>query len=67
MGIRNRLTGDDQIELLLPKRKELIRLDPAQMTGEDGLALNVAHNGYRVYFPLDQTAPAGSIIRRAIR
>jgi putative protease len=63
-GVRNRLTGEDFIELLLPEG--MIRLDPSQMTNEEGFSVKIAHNGHRVYFPVDQAVPAGAVIRRAI-
>ena len=63
-GVRNRLAGDDFIELLLPEG--MIQLNAAQMTGEEGFKAQVAHNGHRVYFPVSQAVPVGAIIRRQI-
>lgn len=63
-GVRNRLAGDDFIELLLPEG--MIQLDAAQMTGEEGFKVEVAHNGHRIYFPVSQAVPVGAIIRRQI-
>jgi putative protease len=64
VGVRNRLGMEDFIELLLPEG--MIRLDPAQMISEEGCPVKIAHNGYRVYFPVDQAVPVGAVIRRAI-
>jgi putative protease len=64
VGVRNRLSSDDEIELLLPR--DTIRLDAARMTDLSGLPLKQAHNGFQIYLPFDQEAPAGAIIRRAI-
>lgn len=65
VGVRNQLTAEDFLELLLPEEGTMI-LDPAQMTNEDGFKIKVAHNGYRVCFPVRQAVPVGAIIRRQI-
>ena len=64
IGVRNHLTREDQIELLLPDATLL--LDPRQMTDAEGLPLTVAHNGYRIYLPVDREAPRGAVIRKKI-
>lgn len=64
VGVRNRITRGDSIELLLPETT--IRLDPAEMVDEHGLTLEQAHNGYRVYLPVSEPVPVGSIIRKQL-
>lgn len=64
VGVRNRLDKEDFIELLLPDGK--LRLDPGRMTSEEGFPIKIAHNGYRVYFPVEQAVPVYAVIRRAI-
>ncbi len=59
---RNRLTTEDHLELLLPETT--ITLDPKQMTDENNLKIKSAHNGYRIYFPVDREVPVGAVIRR---
>lgn len=64
VGVRNRLSREDQIELLLPDAT--LALDPLEMTDLQGLPLPVAHNGYQVYLPVDREAPQGAVIRKKI-
>jgi hypothetical protein len=50
---------------LLPD--EILSVAVAKMTDEDGLPLQVAHNGYRVLLPVaGRTVPAGAVLRRKI-
>ncbi len=62
IGVRNRLKAGDEAELLLPGAT--VRLDTGAMTGEGGLPVSEAHNGYRVWLPLEIAAPEGAVIRR---
>jgi putative protease len=64
VGVRNRVTVRDRIELLLPETT--IGLNPDQMHDGDGLKVREAHNGYRVYFPVNREVPVGAVIRREI-
>lgn len=64
LGVRNRLTGNDQIELLLPN--DTINLDLRQMTDFEGFPVHEAHNGYQVYLPYNEEVPKGAILRRRI-
>ncbi|MCL6589879.1 MAG: U32 family peptidase [Firmicutes bacterium] len=66
VGVRNQVTGEDYLELLLPNRMSNVILDPARMTDEHGLPVNKAHNGYQVYFPVNQEVPVGAVIRRRL-
>jgi U32 family peptidase len=64
VGVRNHLTADDQLELLLPQ--EDITLDPSQMTDLHGMPIRQAHNSYQIYIPVSKEAPVGAVIRRKI-
>ncbi|HEX7714210.1 MAG TPA: U32 family peptidase [Bacillota bacterium] len=64
VGVRNRITREDSLELLLPETT--IRLDSKQMVDEHGLPLDQAHNGYRVYLPVSEPVPAGTVIRKQL-
>ena len=64
VGVRNRMTSEDCLELLLPETT--IVLNPDRMTHLDGIKVQVAHNGYRVNIPIDQPVPVGAVIRRQI-
>jgi U32 family peptidase len=65
VGVRNHLTVDDQIELLLPE--DTLNLDVAHMTDLDGIPLRETHNDNQVYIPFNREAPVGGVIRRTIR
>lgn len=65
VGVRNGIFSDDQVEVLLPKAT--LSLDPQRMTDENGDSLKAAHNGYRVYFPVDEIVPVGAVLRRKIK
>lgn len=62
VGVRNGITGKDELELLLPKAT--IPLNPAEMTDVDGNPLTAAHNGYRAYFSVPGAVPVGAVLRR---
>ncbi|NLY74002.1 MAG: U32 family peptidase [Firmicutes bacterium] len=64
VGVRNRLTSDAQVELLLPDAT--IKLDPERMTAADGFIIREAHNGYQVYFPCEREVPKGAVLRKKI-
>ena len=64
VGVRNRLSAGDEVELLLPDAT--IRLDTGTFTDERGLPLREAHNGYRIYFPVAGNVPAGAVLRRKL-
>lgn len=61
-GVRNRLSAVDEVELLLPD--DTLRLDCRQMRDSDRIPVSAAHNGYRVYLPVDREVPVGAVIRR---
>lgn len=65
VGVRNRLSQLDEVELLLPDAT--VRLDPQQMTDTKGLPVSLAHNGFLVRIPVDRPAPTGAVIRRTIK
>lgn len=64
LGVRNRLTGNDQVELLLPN--DTINLNLRRMTDFEGFPVHEAHNGYQVYLPYDEEVPEGAVLRRRI-
>ncbi len=64
VGVRNQLTEEDRLELLLPDAT--IPLDPGQMTDDNNYKVKSAHNGYRIYFPVHRNVPVGAVIRRQI-
>ena len=64
VGLRNRLTNTDEAELLLPDKTLTLRTD--QMRDQTNQPLPEGHNGYKVYFPIDQPVPTGAVIRRKI-
>jgi putative protease len=64
VGVRNHLNVTDEVDLLLPD--EISSVEVAKMTDGDGLPLQVAHNGYRVLFPVEGTVPVGAVLRRKI-
>lgn len=64
VGVRNRLTGDDQVEMLLPN--DTLRLEMKQMTDSKGFPINEAHNGYEVYLPCGTEVPKGVVLRKKI-
>lgn len=65
VGVRNGLWEDDTIELLLPQ--ETVTLNPAAMVDEAGVPLKAAHNGYRIYLPVEAEVPVGAVIRRKMK
>lgn len=63
VGARNRISLNDEIELLLPD--ETIKLNVTEMHDEAGVPLRAAHNQYRIILPFDREVPVGAVIRRA--
>jgi putative protease len=64
VGVRNRLTADDEVELLLPQATWPVAVD--QMTDLNERPLEVAHNSYQVYFPVDGPVPVRAVLRRSV-
>ncbi len=64
VGARNRLTVEDEVELLFPD--QTISLPMERMTDQSGFPIREAHNGYQVLIPCDREAPAGAVLRRKI-
>lgn len=64
VGVRNRLTGNDQVELLLPS--DALTLDMTQMTDLKGFPISQAHNGYQVYLPCESEVPKGAVLRKKV-
>ncbi|MGE5583665.1 MAG: peptidase U32 family protein [Bacillota bacterium] len=64
VGVRNRLSSGDEVELLLPD--DTLRLNTVEMTDEHGLPVQTAYNGFKVCFPVELPAPAGAVIRRRL-
>lgn len=64
VGVRNHLTTADSIELLLPD--ENLSLDIQEMTSPEGIPIREAHNGYRIWLPVNKEVPVGAVIRRKI-
>jgi putative protease len=64
VGVRNRLTSDDQVEILLPD--DTINLDLRRMTDFKGFPVNEVHNGYNILISCDWEIPAGAVLRRKI-
>lgn len=64
LGVRNRLTSDDQAELLLPN--DTVNVDLRRITDSQGLPIREAHNGYQVYLPYEAEVPKGTVLRRRI-
>ncbi len=64
VGVRNRLTADDEVELLLPD--QTLPLQIAEMTDQSGFSIREAHNGYQVLLPCKTEAPVGAVLRRKI-
>ncbi len=64
VGVRNRLTRDDSVELLLPDNT--IPLNMTEMTDINDIPITKAHNGYQVKFPITGEVPVGAILRRKV-
>lgn len=64
IGIRNRITAEDEVELLLPD--QTIPLAMERMTDQRGFPIREAHNGYQVLLPCDREVPVGAVLRRKI-
>ena len=64
LGIRNRLTWDDRVEILLPD--DTLTLDMKEMTDSKGFPVCEAHNGYQIYLPCDREIPQGAVLRREV-
>ncbi len=64
VGVRNHLTTADSIELLLPD--ENLSLDIQEMTSPEGIPIQEAHNGYRIWLPVDKEVPVGAVIRKKV-
>lgn len=64
VGVRNRLTVDDEVELLLPT--QTMGLSVEQMTDQSGFPIREAHNGRQVLIPCPKEVPRGGILRRKI-
>ncbi len=62
VGVRNHLTTADNIELLLPD--ENLSLDIREMANPEGIPIQEAHNGYRIWVPVDKEVPVGAVIRK---
>jgi putative protease len=62
VGVRNRLSTTDEVELLLPQTTWPVAVD--QMTDLSAMPLAVAHNSYQVYFPVAGPVPVGAVLRR---
>lgn len=64
VGVRNQLSRDDQIELLLPDNTLVLNM--TEMTDLYGIPVSIAHNGFEIYLPVSQPVPPGAIIRRKL-
>lgn len=64
VGVRNRLSGDDQVEMLLPG--DTLTLDMKQITDSQGFPIREAHNGYEIFLPCEREVPQGAVLRREI-
>lgn len=64
LEVRNRLIAGDELELLLPQNT--VKIDTKTMIDLDGDRLSVAHGGNRIYLPVEDEAPAGALLRKAI-
>ncbi|MGV8059263.1 MAG: U32 family peptidase [Smithellaceae bacterium] len=65
MDVRNHLIAGDELELLLPE--DTVKIDTKTMIDLNGNKISVAHGGNRIYLPLESEAPAGALVRKAIR
>ena len=65
LDVRNHLTEDDELELLLPDK--IVKMDARSMIDLNGKKLSVAHAGNRIYLPMDGEAPVGALVRKATR
>jgi U32 family peptidase len=64
LDVRNHLTEDDELELLLPK--ETVKIDTESMIDENGDKISAAHGGQRIYLPVECDPPAGALLRKKI-
>lgn len=64
VGVRNRLSWDDQVEMLLPDNS--FKLDMKQMTDSEGFPIREAHNGYEIFLPCEREIPRGAVLRREV-
>ncbi len=64
VGVRNHLTTEDEVELLLPE--QIVEVPMERMTDQSGFSIREAHNGYQVLLSCDLEAPAGAVLRRKI-
>ncbi len=64
VGVRNHLNTADSIELLLPD--ENLSLDIQEMTSPERIPIQEAHNGYRIWLPVDKEVPVGAVIRKKV-
>ncbi len=62
--IRNRLTAQDKVELLL--RDDTLLIDTSLLLDESKSPIRRAHAGSRIYLPSPVQAPAGAILRKQI-
>ena len=64
VGVRNHLTTDDEVELLLPD--DTITIDAHLMNDLSGKALKEANNDNQIYLPLARVAPIGAVLRKKV-
>jgi len=64
LDVKNHLTVDDEIELLLPE--DTVKMDAGTMIDLNGNKLFVAHAGNQIYLPLEGEAPVGALLRKKI-
>jgi hypothetical protein len=64
LEVKNHLTADQELEILLPK--STIKIEADAMTDLDGNKVKEAHSGNRIYLPLEAEAPQGTLVRKII-
>jgi putative protease len=64
LDVKNHLTSDDELELLLPE--DTVKIDALIMIDLNGNKLAAAHGGDQIYLPVEIKTPAGALVRKKI-
>jgi putative protease len=65
LSVRNRIKADDHLEILLPE--DIVAIETAAMTDQNGNKLSEAHSGSEVYLPFKCQVPVGVLARQQIK
>ncbi len=65
LGVRNRLSNHEELELLL--RDKTIKIATTIMQDLNEIPVQLVHNGAEIWLPLAEVVPVGTVLRREIK